>query len=67
MKDGFKEHVASKLKILRVKFDYKQKNVANEAKIDVMTLARYENNSSSMQLDMIEKISTVYGLNLNIF
>ncbi len=67
MKDSFKEYVASKLKSLRVKFDYKQKNVANKAKIDVMTLARYENNSSSMQLDMIEKSVTVYGLNLNIF
>lgn len=67
MKDSFKEQVASELRSLRAKIGYKQKDVANQAGIDVMTLARYENNSVSMQLDMIEKIITVYGLNLNIF
>ncbi len=36
MKDSFKEYVASKLKNLRVKFDYKQKSVANKAKIIVI-------------------------------
>lgn len=67
MKDNFKEQVASELRSLRAKFNYKQKDVANKAKIDVMTLARYENNSASMQLDMIEKIITVYNLTLDIF
>lgn len=67
MKDNFKEQVASELRSLRAKFNYKQKDVANKAKIDVMTLARYENNSVSMQLDMIEKIITVYDLTLDIF
>lgn len=67
MKDSFKEQVASELRSLRARFDFKQKDVASKAGIDVMTLVRYENNSASMQLDMIEKIITVYGLNLNIF
>lgn len=67
MKDNFKEQVASELRILRAKYNYKQKEVANKANIDVMTVARYENNSVSMQLDMIEKIITVYGLTLAIF
>lgn len=67
MRENFKEQVASELRCLRAKFDYKQKEVANKAKIDVMTLARYENNSASMQLDMIEKIIKVYNLTLDIF
>ena len=32
-----------------------------------MTVARYENNSVSMQLDMLEKILSVYNVPLNIF
>lgn len=67
MKENFKEQVASELRSLRAKHDLKQKEVANKAKIDVMTVARYENNSASMQLDMIEKIISVYGIELDIF
>lgn len=67
MKDNFKEQVASELRSLRAKYDYNQKDVANLANIDIMTVARYENNSTSMQLDMIEKIISVYGITLDIF
>lgn len=67
MKENFKEQVASELRSLRAKYNLKQKEVANKAKIDVMTVARYENNSASMQLDMIEKIISVYGIELSIF
>lgn len=67
MKDNFKEQVASELRSLRGKFNYKQKEVANIANIDVMTVVRYENNSTSMQLDMLEKIISVYNITLAIF
>lgn len=67
MKDSFKEQVASELRSLRGKFNYKQKEVANIANIDVMTVVRYENNSTSMQLDMLEKIISVYNMTLAIF
>lgn len=67
MKDNFKEQVASELRSLRGKFNYKQKEVANIANIDVMTVVRYENNSTSMQLDMLEKIISVYNMTLAIF
>lgn len=67
MKDNFKEQVASELRSLRGKFNYKQKDVANLANIDVMTVVRYENNSTSMQLDMLEKIISVYDMTLAIF
>lgn len=67
MKDNFKEQVASELRSLRGKFNYKQKDVANLANIDVMTIVRYENNSTSMQLDMLEKIISVYDMTLAIF
>ena len=67
MNESFKEAVASELRSLRSRYNYKQKDVAQKANIDIMTVTRYENNSSSMQLDMIEKIISIYGLNLFIF
>lgn len=67
MRETFKMLVASELRSLRAKSNLKQKEVAKKAKIDVMTVVRYENNSTSMQLDMIEKIISVYGISLDIF
>ena len=67
MKETFKEVVASELRALRAKYNYKQKEVADMAGIDTMTVVRYENNSTSMQLDMLEKIISVYELDLSIF
>lgn len=67
MKNSFKEEVASELRSLRAKNNLTQKDVATKAKIDIMTVTRYENNSTSMQLDMIEKIVEVYDVTLAIF
>lgn len=67
MKESFKDYVAAELRSLRAEHDYKQKDVANKASIDVMTVARYENNSTSMQLDMIEKMLAVYNIPASIF
>ena len=67
MKEEFKECVSAKLRGLRAERNLKQSEVAEKANIDVMTITRYENNSVSMQLDMIEKIINVYGLDLFIF
>lgn len=67
MKDNFKDYVSAELRSLRAEHNYKQKDVANKANVDVMTIVRYENNSTSMQLDMIEKILSVYNVNLENF
>lgn len=67
MKENFKDYVSAELRSLRAEHNYKQKDVANKADVDVMTIVRYENNSTSMQLDMIEKILSVYGINSEIF
>ena len=67
MKETFKECVSAKLRGLRAEYNLKQSEVAKKANVDVMTITRYENNSTSMQLDMIEKIINVYGLDLFIF
>lgn len=67
MRESFKEQVSGELRALRAKYNLKQKEVANRAGIDTMTIVRYENNSTSMQLDMLEKIISVYGLDLRIF
>ena len=67
MKKSFKDYVSADLRSLRAEYNYKQKEVAELAGIDVMTIVRYENNSTSMQLDMIEKILSVYKLGPAIF
>ena len=67
MRENFKAEVASELRSLRAKSNFTQKEVAEKAGIDVMTVTRYENNSTSMQLDMIEKILSAYGLKPSIF
>ena len=45
MKDNFKDYVSAELRSLRAEHNYKQKDVANKANVDVMTIVRYENNS----------------------
>lgn len=67
MKESFKQKVSSELRALRAKNGLNQKEVAKIAGIDIMTVARYENNSTSMQLDMLEKILSVYKIPLDIF
>lgn len=67
MKETFKDYVSAELRCLRAENNYKQKDIADKANIDVMTVVRYENNSTSMQLDMIEKILSVYGIKTEIF
>lgn len=67
MKDNFKDYVSAELRSLRAEHNYKQKDVANKANVDVMTIVRYENNATSMQLDMIKKILSVYNVNLEKF
>lgn len=67
MRETFKEKVAAELRSLRAKSQLKQKEVANIAGVDVMTIVRYETNSTSMQLDMLEKILSVYDISLDIF
>lgn len=67
MKESFKETVASELRILRAKYGYTQKEIAEKADVDTMTIVRYENNNSSMQLDMLEKITNAYDIPIYIF
>lgn len=67
MKESYKDLVASELRVLRAKHNYKQAEVAKMANLDISTISRYENNSCSMQLDVIEKIVNIYNLPLYIF
>ena len=67
MKENFKECVCAELRSLRAKYKYTQKEVADKAGVDIMTVVRYENNSTSMQLDMLEKIVSVYDVPIYIF
>lgn len=65
--ESFKENVASELRTIRALKKLSQREVAIKAGIDVMTITRYENNSCSMQLDMIEKILKAYEIKTAIF
>ena len=67
MKNSFREFVSAELRSLRSEFNYTQKELAEKANVDVMTIVRYEKNSVSMQLDIIEKILSVYGIECYIF
>ena len=67
MKENFKETVSATLRSLRAEYKLKQKDVADRAGIDIMTLGRYENNTSSIQYDILEKIVSVYNMDLFIF
>lgn len=67
MRETFKENVADELRSLRAKCNLSQREVAKIAGVDVGTIVRYENNTTSMQLDIIEKILSVYKTNASIF
>ena len=67
MKENFKECVSAELRSLRAKHKYTQKEVADRASVDIMTVVRYENNSTSMQLDMLEKIENNIEMNEAVY
>lgn len=67
MKEEFKKLVAKELKILRIKNNLTQHDVAKLSGLDKTTISRYENNATSMQIDMIDKILSVYNENLSNF
>ena len=62
-----RECVAEELRAIRSKKQYSQKQVADGTGLDVMTIGRYENNNTSMQLDVVDKILTFYNVSIDIF
>lgn len=58
---------ASKLRGLRAEKGYKLEEVASNTSINKDTICRYENSNVSMQLWILDKLVTFYGISLDIF
>lgn len=59
--------ISDKLRSIRAYLDYSIEYVATKAKLGKDTIYRYENNSVSMQVDVLERILNVYGYDFYIF
>ena len=66
-KEDFKNIVASELRAIRARHDLTQKQLADKVHVDISTITRYENNSVSMKLDILEKILSAYDIDIAIF
>ena len=52
------------LKSIRVKFGYKQKEIADFLDVSVATYAKWEKNNSKMPLDKLQKLCEKYNVEL---
>lgn len=62
-----RELVADRLRGIRAEKKYSIEDVASMAIVNKDTISRYENNLVSQQIDILEKVLDVYGLDFNIF
>lgn len=62
-----KESIASELRKLRADINITLEDLAFKSGVNKDTICRYENNSVSMNLDILYKILSVYNVELDIF
>ena len=62
-----REYVAMKLREIRANRDYSIEYVAKKSGVNKDTICRYENNQVSQQIDNLEKILNVYGVDFTNF
>ena len=62
-----RELIAEELRGMRAKKQLTLEAIAMKTTLDKMTISRYENNSVSMQIDILEKILKAYEIDFNIF
>lgn len=67
MKELFREEIATRLREIRAGKKYTLVEVANKTGLSKDTIARYENNTVSMQVSVLAKILQAYDTNLAIF
>lgn len=59
--------VASALRSIRAELDLNLEEVAKKSKLNISTISRYENGTVSQQIDVLEKILEVYGIEMDVF
>ncbi len=62
-----RELIAEELRSIRAKKKLSLELVADKSNVNKDTICRYENNVVSMQIDILEKILIVYGIDFDIF
>ena len=62
-----RELIADELRGIRAKQDLSIEIVAEKSKVNKDTISRYENNSVSMNIDIIEKLLKTYNVGFDIF
>lgn len=59
--------IASELRSIRAKKDISLEMVAAESGVNKDTICRYENNTVSMQIDILDKLLKYYKVDFDIF
>ena len=59
--------IASELRSIRAKKDISLETVATESGVNKDTMCRYENNTVSMQIDILDKLLKYYKVDFDIF
>ena len=62
-----RELIAEELRSIRAVKKVSIEKVAEESKVNKDTISRYENNMTSMQIDILEKLLNYYNVNFDIF
>lgn len=59
--------IAEELRSIRARKNVSIEEVAKESQVNKDTISRYENNLTSMQIDILEKLLNYYDVNFDIF
>ena len=62
-----RELISDELRSIRALNKLSIETVANKCNVNKDTISRYENNSVSMQIDILEKLLNFYGVDFDIF
>lgn len=62
-----RELIADELRSLRALKKASIETVAKESNVNKDTISRYENNLTSMQIDILEKLLNYYNVSFDIF
>ena len=61
------EAIGTELKISRIRNNMTMQEVADKMGFNIETLRRYENNSSGLSIEKLEKLLLFYNENIDIF
>ncbi len=62
-----KEAIGTELKISRIRNNMTMQEVSNKMGFNIETLRRYENDSSGLSIEKLEKLLLFYNENIDIF